>query len=183
MIKPSFLIVGLGNPGSEYESSRHNVGWMALDRVADTCVELGLWLESKKFDMLYREATIAGHAGLLVKPLLYMNRSGEVAARLVNFYKLSADSQVIVLCDDVDLSLGEVRLRHSGGPGTHNGLKSMVQHLGEGFARVRIGIGKPPPGADLAEWVLQVLTAEERGILDRSFPAVLPLVLTCIAAA
>lgn len=164
-MKPTFLLIGLGNPGSQYEKTRHNVGWLAIDCLHAT--EKGSeWSEKPKFLSALSETTIDGHSVLLVKPLTYMNRSGEAIRKLVDFYKLNPATQILVCCDDIDLPLGTHRLRMSGGPGTHNGLKSIVECIGENFPRLRIGLGSQPEGQDLASWVLSSINAEEKKVLQ-----------------
>ncbi|MBI1812445.1 aminoacyl-tRNA hydrolase [Candidatus Peregrinibacteria bacterium] len=167
-MKPSLLIIGLGNPGAAYEKTRHNVGFQALDRLSESFGQ-STWQDKQKFLSLVQEARIVTAPVLLVKPQTYMNRSGEAIKKLVEFYKLDPSEQLLVLCDDVDLPLGETRLRKSGGPGTHNGLKSIALPFGERFPRLRIGLGPQPAGADLSAWVLSVPTQEEYQELERSF--------------
>ena len=165
-MKPSLVIAGLGNPGSSYERTRHNVGFQAADVLAAACGK-SPWREHQKFQALVQEARIVTVPVLLVKPLTYMNRSGESLRKIMDFYKLTAAQQLLVLCDDIDLPLGTVRLRRLGGPGTHNGLKSVVEQFGEGFVRLRIGLGVPPAGSDLAAWVLSVPPLPEQEELTR----------------
>lgn len=165
-MKPSLVIVGLGNHGSSYERTRHNLGFRALDALAKEFGE-GDWVQSDKFDAVVQEARIVASPVLLVKPQTFMNLSGETVHKLVDFYKLDPASQVLVLTDDIDLLIGTVRIRKNGGPGTHNGLKSVVEHIGEEFPRLRIGLGMPAPGEDLAAWVLSSPSPEEEGILKK----------------
>lgn len=161
-MKPTVLIVGLGNPGKSYAGTRHNLGWQALDTIA-SALGAGVWKLSDKF-----EAECAQADGvLLMKPHTYMNLSGQSARKALDFYKLQPD-HVLALCDDIDLALGDVRFRQAGGPGTHNGMRSMVEQLGEGFARVRLGLGKDNGPMDLAAWVLSVPPAPERAVLNES---------------
>lgn len=171
-MKPALVIVGLGNPGAPYAATRHNVGWRALD-VLSTAYGEGEWREVQRFAAALAEARVGVAPVLLVKPLTYMNNSGETVRKLVDFYKLDVATQVLVLSDDIDLPLGELRLRMGGGPGTHNGLRSIVSQVGEAFPRLRIGLGTRPAGADLAAWVLSVPPEEERKVLDGAL-AVLP---------
>lgn len=166
-MKPQFLIVGLGNPGKQYESTRHNVGWLALDTLAEE-LKAGEWSDKPRFLSTVAEAEINGVACLLVKPLTFMNRSGEAIHKLLDFYKLSPALQLLVCCDDIDLPLGTHRLRMTGGPGTHNGLKSIVDSIGENFPRLRIGLGPKPDGVDLASWILSGLTKDEKKALEPS---------------
>jgi PTH1 family peptidyl-tRNA hydrolase len=167
-MKPSLLLIGLGNPGKSYETTRHNTGFQAIDALSKDAGE-GEWKDAAKFQSFVQEGRIVTVPVLLVKPLTFMNRSGEAIKKLTDFYKLDPKEQVLVLCDDIDLPLGELRLRKSGGPGTHNGLKSVVEHFGEDFPRLRIGIGSQPSGADLATWVLSGQTPEEKTVLSESF--------------
>ncbi len=167
-MKPSLIIAGLGNPGASYERTRHNTGFQALDVLSETFGQ-GVWKEQQKFSSLVQEARVVTVPVLLVKPLLFMNRSGESLRKIIDFYKLNPAEQLLVLCDDVDLPLGTVRLRKNGGPGTHNGLRSIVEQFGEAFPRLRIGIGTNPEGSDLAAWVLSVPPAEEALLLKKSF--------------
>lgn len=171
-MKPSFLIVGLGNPGKQYETTRHNAGWLALDHVANVW-GAGEFEDKQKFLCTAAEATVDGSSVLLVKPTTFMNRSGECVRKLLDFYKLDPKTQLLVLCDDIDLPLGKHRLRLFGGAGTHNGLKSIIECIGEDFARHRIGLGSQPEGMDLAAWVLSALSKEELHMMQPPFEAVL----------
>ena len=138
-----WLLVGLGNPGDKYDNTRHNVGFAAIDQLAQT-VELG------------------GAKVLLMKPITYMNLSGEAVGEAARFFKIPAD-HVLVLSDDVSLPVGKLRIRKGGSAGGHNGLKSIIQHLGtDQFPRVKIGVGeKPHPDYDMADWVLGKFTGED----------------------
>jgi peptidyl-tRNA hydrolase, PTH1 family len=168
-MKPKFIFVGIGNPGKTYEKTRHNVGFMALDHLAKE-YGAGDWVEQQKFTSDISEVTIEGVDCYLVKPRTYMNRSGEAIAKLVGFFKLNPATQLLVICDDIDLPLGTHRLRMKGGPGTHNGLKSIIEsNLSENFPRLRIGLGKQPEGMDLAAFVLSKFSPEELKTLQPSF--------------
>lgn len=171
-MKPAFLIVGLGNPGTQYALTRHNLGWLALDAVAKD-LKAGDYEEQQKFLCTAAEGEYEGTPILLVKPTTFMNRSGECIRKLVDFYKLNPATQLLVLCDDIDLPAGSHRFRMNGGPGTHNGLKSIVETLGENFPRHRLGLGEPPEQMDLAAWVLSRLSDEELKVQQPSFKAVL----------
>ena len=166
-MKPTLIIIGLGNPGAQYEHTRHNAGFLALEAISNAFGE-GEWQEKQKFLSSIQEARVVTVPVLLVKPQTYMNLSGNAAQKLVDFYKLDPASQILVICDDVDLPLGELRLRAQGGPGTHNGLKSLHEKFGEHYARLRIGLGEQPPGTDLAAWVLSLPTAEEKNALQKA---------------
>lgn len=174
-MKPSLVIVGLGNPGVQHERSRHNLGFMALDVLADELGE-GEWKDEQKFDSIGRESRIIAVPVLLLKPVTYMNLSGNAVRKVIEFYKLDPSSQLLVLTDDIDIPLGELRLRRRGGPGTHNGLKSICDIYGEDFARLRIGLGKPEHGEDLAAWVLSTPSPEEQKVLAESLQKIPALV-------
>jgi PTH1 family peptidyl-tRNA hydrolase len=128
------LIVGLGNPGTEYAKTRHNVGFMVLDALASD------WRLEKKLRSELATTEIAGHKVLLGKPQTYMNLSGEAVQAIAWFYKIDP-KDIVIIYDDVDLAFGKLRVRHGGGSGGHNGLKSLIQHLNDAFIRFRIGVG------------------------------------------
>lgn len=159
-MKPQLLLVGLGNPGATYDRTRHNAGFAALDHLSETFGG-GEWKPMQKFNAVIQEGRIGTVPILLVKPQTYMNLSGDSITKLLRFYKLDPGKQLIVFTDDVDLPLGTIRFREKGGPGTHNGMKSIVDAVGEGFARIRLGIGPQPTGKDLAAWVLSTMTATD----------------------
>ena len=171
-MKPSLVIVGLGNPGKAYERTRHNAGFHALDELGKS-YGTGAWKQMSKFKGEGLEARIGIAPVLLFKPHTFMNLSGESVRALVDFYKLDPAQNVLVLCDDIDLPLGTPRLRKSGSAGTHNGLKSIIEHVGEGFPRLRLGIGPKPEKVDLANWVVSAFSEEERKVMDGLY-AVLP---------
>lgn len=164
-MKPSLVIVGLGNPGKSYVKTRHNLGFLAVELLAKE-FGTGEWKQSDKFDAEICEGRMVTAPVLFVKPATFMNRSGESARKLVDFYKLDPAHQLLIIVDDLDLPLGELRIRKNGGPGTHNGMRSLVETLGEGFPRVRIGLGQPSHGEDLANWVLSAPSPAEHDILD-----------------
>ena len=148
----TWLIVGLGNPGREYENTRHNAGFRALDILAQ---KLGCKPDKLKYQGLYCQVNYRGNKLLLLKPQTYMNLSGRSAAPLAAFFKVPTD-HVIVLFDDISLPPGRLRIRADGSAGGHNGIKSLIQELGgQNFPRVKIGVGaKPHPDFDLADWAL-----------------------------
>jgi len=166
-MKPSLVIVGLGNPGSQYEHTRHNVGFMAIDRLSTAFGE-GDFEDKQKFQSLIQEARIGIAPILLVKPKTYMNLSGDAVRKIVDFYKLDPSTQILIIVDDIDLPLGDVRMRTSGGAGTHNGMKSLVDTFGEDFHRLRIGLGKPTEGQDLSAWVLSSMNPDEKKTIAQS---------------
>lgn len=171
-MKPHLVIIGLGNPGKEHARTRHNLGFQAVDLLSKSYGE-GPWTESQKFLCRMQEARIVTVPVLLVQPATYMNRSGECIRKLIEFYKLNPREQILVVCDDIDLPAGEVRLRMKGGPGTHNGLRSIVVVLGEEFPRLRIGVGGThPKGEDLAAWVLSIPPAAEQTAIDASMESI-----------
>lgn len=170
-MKPTLVIVGLGNPGSQYEKTRHNAGWMALDWLHGK-IQAGEWQAKQKFLATIAEGEIDGKSVLLVKPTTYMNDSGNCVRKIIDFYDLDPRTNLLVLTDDIDIPLGAHRYRKEGGPGTHNGLKSLVQIFGEEFPRFRIGIGPKSEQMDLAAWVLSRMSAEEMQAMQPSIEAV-----------
>ena len=155
----SWLIAGLGNPGTEYVRTRHNVGFMAADALASVC---HIAIDRAKFHALIGEGTVGETRVLLMKPQTYMNASGKAVAEAASFYKI-APEHVIVYSDDISLAPGRLRVRMNGSAGGHNGLKSIIECLGsENFPRIKIGVGqKPTPEYDLADWVLGKLPPKE----------------------
>lgn len=151
-----YLIAGLGNPGKEYTGTRHNVGYEALECLAD---KWNVKLNKLKFNSVYGETSVNGEKVMLVKPVTYMNNSGVAIGEIMKFYKIPVEN-LIVIYDDIDISLGTLRIRPHGSAGTHNGMKSIVEHVGGNFPRIRIGIGRNP-NMDLADYVLQRFSSEE----------------------
>jgi PTH1 family peptidyl-tRNA hydrolase len=175
------LVVGLGNPGKEYADTRHNIGFAALDRLAE---KLDCSFRSKwRFSAKVAEAT-AGDAGkvVLAKPQTYMNRSGSAVNALLNWRKIEPP-QLLVVVDDADLPLGQVRLRASGGSGGHNGLRSIIEALGgsEEFARLRVGIGRSAPlGADITGHVLGRFSPQERELAEQAVETAVDAIECCL---
>lgn len=159
-----WLIVGLGNPGEQYENTRHNVGWRALDELAELA---NVPVQKLKHKALTNTCTVGGAKVLLMKPITFMNLSGEAVGEAARFYKLPPE-RVLILSDDVSLPVGRLRIRKSGSAGGHNGLKSIIQHLGaDTFPRVKIGVGgKPHPDYDMADWVLGKFSPEDKKTID-----------------
>lgn len=145
------LIVGLGNPGREYEGTRHNVGFDAVLALADS---LGVKIDRARFRSLTVEATVGERRALLMLPQTFMNLSGEAVAEAAKFYKLPPES-ILVYCDDISFAPGRIRIRRNGSHGGHNGLRNIIACLGsDAFSRVKIGVGQKPEGYDLVNWVL-----------------------------
>jgi PTH1 family peptidyl-tRNA hydrolase len=172
-----FIIAGLGNPGRNYEHNRHNVGFMLLNRVANKLGESFGKIEAKA---LVCKTSYLGERIILVKPQTYMNKSGMSVASLVRFYQVPLEN-LLVTYDDVDLPLGVIRIRPSGGSGGQNGMQSIIERLGtEEFPRLRIGTGRPPGRMDAADYVLQDFSSQEiellNDILDRGVNAVLAFI-------
>lgn len=164
---PEFIVAGLGNPGREYEGTRHNAGFRALDFLAE---RLGASVKESRFSALVGRAEISGHGVLLLKPQTYMNLSGRAVAEAANFYKIPPEN-IIVMCDDISFAPGHMRIRKKGSAGGHNGLKSIIESLGsDAFPRIKIGVGaKPSPDTDLASWVLGKLPEQDAKSLSEVF--------------
>ena len=158
-----WIVVGLGNPGREYERTRHNVGYRTADLLAK---DAGVKIDRAKFRGLTRTLTLAGKKVLLLKPETYMNNSGEAVQLAAMFYKVPID-HILVVSDDVSLPVGTIRVRAEGSAGGHNGLKSVISRLGsQEFPRVKIGVGaKPHPDYDLADWVLSAFSPQEEDLI------------------
>lgn len=162
-----WIVVGLGNPGKNYEYTRHNVGWLAIDAFAD---KMGVKINRIKFRALCGECTVDGKKILLMKPQTYMNASGEAIAEACNYYDVAPD-RVLVICDDVTLPFNRIRIRQKGSAGGHNGLKSIINCLGsDAFPRLRIGVSdRGDPTTDLADWVLGSFSGTEKKKLAERF--------------
>ena len=152
------MLLGYGNPGKEYEKTRHNLGFMVLDRVAE---KLNVNIEKEKLSGVLGDARANGEKLLLVKPTTYMNLSGNCVAEVLNFYK-AHPQDLIVIYDDIDIDIGKIRIKPSGSPGTHNGMRNITNKIGTNdFIRVRVGSGKPQNGQNLADFVLGEFKREE----------------------
>lgn len=159
------LLVGLGNPGPKYDATRHNIGFALADAMARAA---GADDWKAKGKSLLTKAPFAGDSLLLAKPQTFMNLSGEAVQALMAFYKIPP-AEVVVVTDDVTLPLGSIRVRSSGGHGGHNGLRNIIEHVGEGFPRIRVGVGLCPPGRDLAGFVLARMGPAEQEALKPVF--------------
>ena len=161
-----YLVAGLGNPGKQYDMTRHNIGFHTIDYIAD---ELGVKIKKLKYKAIYGECDINGEKVLLVKPQTYMNLSGECISEFVKFFKIPTEN-VIIISDDIALETGRIRIRKKGSAGGHNGLKNIIYMLNsENFNRIRIGVGAPThPDYDLKDFVLGRFTKEEIPVLEES---------------
>ncbi len=159
------LVVGLGNPGSKYENTRHNAGFIALDYIAN---QLDVNFNKSKFDALFSEAVIDGKRVLLIKPQTFMNLSGESVIQFMSFYKIPSEN-VIILFDDISLAPGNLRVKRSGSHGGHNGMRNIIQLAKtDNFPRIKIGIGAKPTDWDLADWVTSKFSDEDLKLLNKA---------------
>lgn len=159
------IVVGLGNPGEKYQKTRHNVGFMALDYISE---KLNIKINRAKFKALVCDCELADKRVLFMKPQTFMNNSGEAVKEAADFYKIPVEN-IIVIYDDISLNPGKMRIRLKGSDGGHNGIKSLINHLGSNeFPRIKIGVGaKPNPEYDLADWVLGNIANEDREATDK----------------
>lgn len=160
-----YLIAGLGNPGLSYRKTRHNAGFQAIDRIA---AEYGIRFSKKGFSSVYGEGRIGAERVILMKPQTYMNLSGEAVRQVMDYFKIPPE-KLVVLCDDIDLPVGSLRIRANGSAGTHNGMRSVISCIGsDRFARIRIGVGKDV-SLMLADYVLKKPPKEEQTQLEQVF--------------
>lgn len=169
-----YLIAGLGNPDEKYEHTRHNVGFDVIDELAE---KYNIHIGEKKHRALIGKGVIEGQKVVLAKPQTYMNLSGESIARMVQYYKLEPETELIVIYDDISFAPGNLRIRKSGSAGGHNGIKNIIKCLGtQDFMRIKVGVGEKPKGWDLADFVLGHFSKEERedleGAMQRAAEAV-----------
>ena len=159
-----YLIVGLGNPEKDYAGTRHNMGFDVINELSK---KYNIPVEKSKFKGLYGSGIIENEKVILLKPQTFMNLSGESVREIIDFYKIPIED-ILVIYDDIDIEKGKVRIRKSGSPGTHNGMKSIVQHLNtSNFCRVRVGIGSPNENIDMINHVIGSVSKEERAILEK----------------
>lgn len=160
------LIVGLGNPTVKYEKTRHNVGFEVIDALAD---KYNITLDVIKHKGMYGKGKIDGQSVILLKPMTFMNLSGESVILVSKYYKI-APEDVIVIYDDINLDVGRLRIREKGSAGGHNGMKNIITHLGtEGFPRIRVGVGMKPPKMDLADYVLSHFSEDEQALMNQGY--------------
>lgn len=161
-----YLIVGLGNPGRQYEATRHNMGFDTVDCLIE---KHNVPQGGVKFNAMYGKGIIGGDKAILMKPLSFMNLSGGPVRDMVNFFKIDPEKELIVISDDIDLEPGQLRIRKQGSAGGHNGLKDIIQKLGtQNFVRIKIGVGAKPQGRDLADHVLSRFPDSERKLVDEA---------------
>ncbi len=161
-----WLVVGLGNPGPKYDWTRHNMGFLVIDQLAD---REHIPVQRLKYKSLTNTAVLGGQSVLLMKPTTYMNLSGEAVGEAARFYKIPPE-RVLVISDDVSLPQGKLRIRRSGSAGGHNGLKNIIAHLGtDQFPRIKVGVGgKPHPDHDMADWVLGKFSGPDRKVMEEA---------------
>lgn len=159
-----WLVVGLGNPGPKYDWTRHNMGFLVIDELAE---REKIPVQKLKFKALTNTAVIGDQSVLLMKPTTYMNLSGGAVGEAARFYKIPPE-RILVISDDVALPQGKLRIRRSGSAGGHNGLKDIIAHLGgDGFPRIKVGVGgKPHPDSDMADWVLGKFTGQDKKVME-----------------
>ena len=161
-----YLIVGLGNPGRQYEATRHNMGFDVIDKLVE---EYNVPQSGVKFNAMYGKTVIGGEKVILMKPLSFMNLSGGPVRDMVNYFKIDPETELIVIYDDIDLDPGQLRIRKQGSAGGHNGIKDIIRQLGtEKFLRIKVGVGAKPKGWDLADYVLGRFSTEDRKIVDEA---------------
>lgn len=159
-----YIIVGLGNPGSTYQNTKHNIGFDVIDKLAE---QYNISVTQKKHKALIGKGNIDGYPVLLVKPQTFMNLSGESVRSVLDFYKLNIQEELIIIYDDISLDLGQIRVRQKGSAGGHNGVKSIIAHLNtEEFSRIKVGVGEKPKFMDLADYVLSYFSKAERKEAD-----------------
>ena len=162
-----YIIAGLGNPGKKYEETRHNMGFMAVDFLAE---KYDIKVNKIRFRALTGEGRIAGQKVLLLKPQTYMNLSGESVRSLLDYYKVDEEQELLVIYDDISLGVGQIRIRAKGSAGGHNGIKNIIAHLGgQVFPRIKVGVGEKPPKWDLADYVLGHFSKEEQEQMEEGY--------------
>ncbi len=171
------LVVGLGNPGKNYAGTRHNAGFMVVDKLADT---FRIAMNNKKFDTIFGKGKIENQDAIIAKPQAFMNRSGPPVRHLAGFYRISCEDMLIIH-DDIDLAYGRIKIKEKGGDGGHKGIRSLKDAFGEGnFIRLRIGIGRSGAGADVVDHVLGRFGSEETGLLDKILATAMDAAVTIL---
>ncbi len=171
------LVIGLGNPGKEYAMTRHNAGFMVVERLADA---FRISMDKNKFDTIYGKGKIQAKDVMLAKPQAFMNLSGPPVQRLAGFYRISCEDMLIIH-DDIDLAFGRIKIKEKGGDGGHKGIRSIKDAFGGGnFTRLRIGIGRSEAGADVVDHVLGRFNPEEKALLDKIIATAMDAVLTIL---
>lgn len=161
-----YIIVGLGNPGKEYQNTRHNIGFDVIDRLAE---QENIGVLEKKHKAIIGKGYVEGQKCILAKPQTFMNLSGESVRQLTDYYKADETWELIVISDDISLEVGQLRIRKKGSAGGHNGLKSIIGQLGtDSFIRIKMGVGEKPRGYDLADYVLGHFTSQERCLMNEA---------------
>ncbi|SHI64110.1 aminoacyl-tRNA hydrolase [Parasporobacterium paucivorans] len=174
------IIVGLGNPTTKYRGTRHNIGFEIIDRLADVH---RISIDTGKHKALCGKGAIEGEKVVLAKPMTFMNLSGESVRALVDYYKIDVEKELIIIYDDINLEPGALRIRTKGSAGGHNGIKSIIAHLGtQNFARVRVGVGSNKSHADLADFVLSHFSPQEKIMMEESAGEAVRAVETIVAA-
>ena len=162
-----YIIAGLGNPGKEYENTRHNIGFDVIDRLAE---EENIAVMESKHKALIGKGYVAGQKVILAKPQTFMNLSGESIREIVDYYKVDDTAELIVISDDISLDVGQLRIRKKGSAGGHNGIKSIISHLGTNvFPRIKVGVGEKPSGYDLADYVLGHFSKDDRAKMQEGY--------------
>lgn len=162
-----FIIAGLGNPDDRYQGTRHNVGFDVIDAIAD---KYNISVDTRKHRAYIGKGVIAGQKVILAKPQTYMNLSGESIRSLVDYYKVDPEDEILIVYDDVSLDVGQLRIRKKGSAGGHNGIKSIIAHLGTSvFPRIKVGVGEKPKGYDLADYVLGRFAKAERELMEDGY--------------
>ena len=161
-----YIIVGLGNPGSKYEGTRHNAGFDTITALAD---KYGISMDFLKHDAVCGKGVIEGNKVILARPQTFMNLSGKSVSQLINYYKIDSD-ELIIIYDDISLEPGQLRIRKKGSAGGHNGIKSIIEHLGTNeFTRIKVGVGQKPSGWDLADYVLGHYSDQDKVTMKEAF--------------
>ena len=164
--KAMYIIAGLGNPGKEYENTRHNIGFDVIDRLAE---EENIAVMESKHKALIGKGYVAGQKVILAKPQTFMNLSGESIREIVDYYKVDDTTELIVISDDISLDVGQIRIRKKGSAGGHNGIKNIIAMTGtQNFMRIKVGVGEKPKGWDLADYVLGHFSTEDRAKVEEA---------------